>query len=118
MVIPENKFILLVEGAPLDHEGEAGAAQDDKVHIVDGRCRLTDLQLHCTVLTSGSEKGLNDPITSQLGQSKDRTRTFHHHSEAWEYSYRPNRDADITWKDLMAKRRLKLFRGEWIACVE
>ncbi|KAG8950499.1 hypothetical protein FRC04_007514 [Tulasnella sp. 424] len=97
LVIPENKFILLVEGVPLDHEGGEGATQDDKVHIVDG---------------------LNDPITSQLGQSKDRTRTFHHHSEAWEYSYRPNRDADITWKDLMAKRRLKLFRGEWIACVE
>ncbi|KIO24600.1 hypothetical protein M407DRAFT_26028 [Tulasnella calospora MUT 4182] len=98
-VIPETKFILLVEGVPLDHgeQGTAGQESEDRFHIIDG---------------------LNDPITSELGPNRGKTRTFHHHSEAWEYSYRPNRDADITWRDLMARKRLKLFRGEWIACVE
>ncbi|KAG8911326.1 hypothetical protein FRC01_005774 [Tulasnella sp. 417] len=97
LVIPEAKFILLVEGVSLRRGEQGNAEHEDRLHVI---------------------YALKDPITSELGENKDRKRTFHHCSKAWEYVYEPNGDADITWKDLIARRRLKLFRGEWIVCVE
>ncbi|KAG8962069.1 hypothetical protein FRC00_010426 [Tulasnella sp. 408] len=35
-VIPETKFILLVEGVPLDQGDQGNALQEDKFHIIDG----------------------------------------------------------------------------------